>query len=212
MCVIDFNAQEDMSPMCQSNLKEENASSIDKTFNNFPQVGLKENLGVPCEFNGAVCAIYFYVYYYADPKNDNIVYVGKGTGYRAWSHLNKSSNQKLNNLIKSRQAAGFVVRPVIVDFFETDQLALEFEKQLIVEFGREDLSKGTLFNRDDGGTEGHSAGRKIEFRGEIYGSVQSLCREYRINESVFRKRIGLKWTMEQALGLEDKKIYMELLR
>lgn len=202
---MGFNAQEGILYMCESNLEEENITSVNKTFSNFPKVGFGENLGVPCEFNGAVCAIYYYVYYYSDPKNDKIVYVGKGTYYRAWSHLNKSSNRKLHNLIKSRQSAGFLMRPVIVDFFATSQEALDFEKKLILEFGREDLGKGTLFNLDDGGAEGSAAGRKVEFRGEIYGSVQALCREYRIHESVFRTRIGLKWSIEQALGLEEKK-------
>ena len=72
-------------------------------------------------YNGAICSIYFYVYTYEDPKSGNTVYVGKGFGFRAWTHLNLSSSRRLNNLIQARLRDGYNILPTIVEFFETSE-------------------------------------------------------------------------------------------
>ena len=40
----------------------------------------------------------FYVYKYIDPRNNQIIYIGKGKGNRRFYHLNKvKNNPTLNN-------------------------------------------------------------------------------------------------------------------
>lgn len=157
-------------------------------------------------YNGAICSIYFYVYTYEDPKSGNTVYVGKGFGFRAWTHLNLSSSRRLNNLIQARLSDGYNILPTIVEFFETSEEAIELERELITSIGRSDLNLGTLFNVTDGGEGAESVfrGEGIEFRGELYPNVTTLNRKYGVDNSVYRRRIGLNWTMEEALGLVPK--------
>ena len=169
-----------------------------------PTVQLNEHLGEPSNYNGAICQYYFYVYLYRDPKNETPVYVGKGIGYRAWSHLNNSHNKRLSNLISKRHREGYVIRPSILGFFENATDALEAEEKLIASFGRADLSTGSLFNLSDGGDQGWSSGNLIEFRGTTYGSNEALCRNFGVSSSNYRRRINLGWSMEEALGQVEK--------
>ena len=46
-----------------------------------------------------------YVYLYVDPRDNEIFYVGKGRGNRAFEHLSESSDKKKMARIKSIQAA-----------------------------------------------------------------------------------------------------------
>jgi hypothetical protein len=92
----------------------------------------------------------FYVYVYRNPDSNLPVYVGKGTGVRAWSHLKKSSNSQLDELIQSFCKKEVPVLPEIV-FKTSDEFeALAHEAALIVKYGRLDKNTGTLFNRNNG--------------------------------------------------------------
>lgn len=158
------------------------------------------------KYNGALCSIYFYVYSYSDPLTDVVVYIGKGTGYRAWSHLNRSSNRRLNNLIRLRGKQGFEILPTIHGFFESSDEALSQEAKLIEIHGRKDLETGTLFNLTDGGEGalGHVTDEPIEFRGITYPNIAHLTRSFGIKYDNYRRRIGLGWTMEEALEIREK--------
>ena len=149
-----------------------------------------------------------YVYSFTDPKSNQVRYIGKGRGFRAWNHLNLSSNNELHALIKKRERDGVVILPNIIQIFDEgdDAGALDLEQRLIRRYGRKDVGKGSLFNYTDGG-EG-DPGRKteyaIDFRGETYPNQSSLCRAFGATSDNFRRRIGLGWSLPQALGIENK--------
>ena len=107
----------------------------------------------------------FYVYVYKDPrptKNQQPVYVGKGTGARDLSHWSKGSHNKpfqdFLSHIRTRN-----LEPICVRVLETEneQEAFDKEIQLIELYGRRDTKTGTLFNRTDGG-EGASGAIRTE--------------------------------------------------
>lgn len=91
-----------------------------------------------------------YAYIYSDPITYTPFYVGKGTGKRAYRHLNKSHNKRVHAKIKSLQATN--IKPFI-NLIETstEEFALLLEKGLVKLLGRKDLSTGCLYNLDDGG-------------------------------------------------------------
>jgi hypothetical protein len=107
----------------------------------------------------------FYVYVYRDPrpsKNNQPVYVGKGTGDRDLSHWSKGSHNKpFQDFLSHLKRRGLVAAPERV--FETEVEAEAFAKEieLIALYGRRNLNTGTLFNLTDGG-EGGSGTVKTE--------------------------------------------------
>ena len=97
----------------------------------------------------------FYVYVYRDPrptKNNQPVYVGKGTGDRDISHWSKGSHNKpFQDFIAHLKVRGFVAPCARV--FETEVEAEAFTKEieLIALYGRRNTGLGSLFNLTDGG-------------------------------------------------------------
>lgn len=94
----------------------------------------------------------FYAYVYRDPSRDNEpIYVGKGSGRRAWAHLKPIKRrhpftQRLNKMIREN------VQPDIEIIACADEAeAFKIETELIAKFGRKDLRLGTLLNMSDGG-------------------------------------------------------------
>ena len=100
----------------------------------------------------------FYVYVYRDPrpsKNNQPVYVGKGTGDRDVSHwLKGSHNKPFQDFMSHLRQKGLEVHPQRV--LETPDEAAAFAKEieLIAVYGRRNLGTGTLFNLTDGGEGG----------------------------------------------------------
>lgn len=100
----------------------------------------------------------FYVYVYRDPrptKNNQPVYVGKGTGDRDLSHWSRGSHNKpFQDFIAHLKARGLVATCERV--FETENEAEAFAKEveLIALYGRRNLGRGPLFNLTDGGEGG----------------------------------------------------------
>lgn len=94
----------------------------------------------------------FYVYLYRDPLTDEPVYVGKGKGARAESHLwaKARTNDRLKKFIDARSAQGLAVEPEIIAQCDEENAFL-IEQSLIHYFGRADLGKGPLFNYTSGG-------------------------------------------------------------
>ena len=97
----------------------------------------------------------FYVYVYRDPrptKNNQPVYVGKGTGDRDLSHWSRGSHNKpFQDFISHLKARGLVATCERVFESEDEAAAFAKEIELIALYGRRDLGKGTLFNLTDGG-------------------------------------------------------------
>lgn len=148
-----------------------------------------------------------YVYEYNDPKSHKVVYIGKGTGYRAWYHLTNSHNQILYRLINKRTKEGYKILPRIIKFFDykDDNKALDLEKCLIKKYGRKDIKTGTLFNHTDGGDGALGVSiSPVEFRGIIYPNRTALCRKYNIDESVVRTRLKLNWSLAEALNVINR--------
>lgn len=114
----------------------------------------------------------FYVYTYKDPrpsKNLQVVYVGKGTGRRAWDHWEKrtAKNPGLGHLLALLRQLN--LKPVIeiVKEFEDEAEAFAEEMRLIALYGRRDLRTGTLFNLTDGGEGFCNVIRTEEWRTNI---------------------------------------------
>ena len=107
----------------------------------------------------------FYVYVYRDPrpsKNNQPVYVGKGTGNRDLSHWSKGSHNKpFQDFISHLKQRNFVATCERVFETENEQEAFAKEMQLIELYGRRDNKTGALFNRTDGG-EGASGAIRTE--------------------------------------------------
>lgn len=103
----------------------------------------------------------FYVYVYRDPrpsKNNQPVYVGKGTGDRDLSHWSRGSHNKPFQDFISHLKQRDLVAPC-QRVFETENEAEAFAKEveLIALYGRRNLKTGTLFNLTDGGEGGSGA-------------------------------------------------------
>jgi len=108
----------------------------------------------------------FYVYVYRDPrptKNNQPVYVGKGTGDRDLSHWSRGSHNKpFQDFIAHLKVRGLVALCERVLETESEAEAFAKEIKLIALYGRRDLKKGPLFNLTDGGEGASGAIRTDE--------------------------------------------------
>jgi hypothetical protein len=149
----------------------------------------------------------FYVYVYRDPrpsKNNEPVYIGKGTGDRDISHWSRGSHNKpfqdFISHLKQRRLVATAQR-----VFETKNEGEAFAKEveLIRLYGRRDLKTGTLFNRTDGG-EGASGYVKNDAEKEVdrHGTLLNWQKpEYRAK--VIAAQIAAQNTPE-ALAIKSK--------
>ena len=132
----------------------------------------------------------FYVYIYKDPrptKNQQVVYVGKGTGDRAWYHWN---NRVRHNkgfgafLALLRREKLEPVIEIIKDGLDEAEAFYE-EMRLIALYGRRDLNTGTLFNLTDGGEGFSGAVRTEEWKENI---SKSLLTEEQVSRNAIAAR------------------------
>jgi hypothetical protein len=94
---------------------------------------------------------YFYTYIYYDPSRDNEpIYVGKGTKERAWKHFYRKNMHPFTQRLQFMKKNS--IKPIIGIYAGLDEeLAHLIEEELIAKFGRKDLGKGPLLNLTDGG-------------------------------------------------------------
>lgn len=93
----------------------------------------------------------FYTYFYFDSKLFEPIYVGKGTGERAFFHLtSKCTNKQLSGRLKKLKDDNLDPEIFILNA-QNELTAHAFETFWIKVFGRKDLKLGTLFNHTDGG-------------------------------------------------------------
>jgi len=117
----------------------------------------------------------FYVYTYRDTrpsKNNQIIYVGKGQGQRAYAHWEKVVHQNRGFgavLAKLRQLGLTPLITIGKEFTEEAEAFVE-EMRLIAELGRRDLGTGALFNLTDGGEGTAGALRTVEWKANIRAS------------------------------------------
>lgn len=136
-----------------------------------------------------------YVYVYRDPrptKNNQPVYVGKGTGDRDLSHWSRGSHNKpFQDFIAHLKVRGLVAPCERV--FETEVEAEAFAKEieLIALYGRRNTGTGTLFNLTDGGEGASGAIRSEEEKAHL--RVESLDKwqrpEYRAKVVAAQKAV-----------------------
>lgn len=85
----------------------------------------------------------YYTYMLIDPRTDSPFYIGKGTGDRAWSHLDGKAgtyNTYKDNKINKILQLGLCPHVEIVEYFEDEKLAYDSEARLIESIGLDNLT------------------------------------------------------------------------
>lgn len=111
----------------------------------------------------------FYVYLYIDPRNDEIFYVGKGKGNRAFSHLSAvSENDKVDRINDIRKDKLEPIIEVLIHGIESEKMAKKIEASVIDLVG---MDKLTNIQR---GYESREFGRKsLEQLVSLYQSEEA---------------------------------------
>ena len=156
-----------------------------------------------------------YVYLYQSPEDGAPIYVGKGWGDRAWSHVEiaaRNPEQHRNKYFARTLAKwlreGHKIEPQIVQVFETHEAALQLEIELIRKYGRHNIKTGTLLNLTDGGEGTAGRGLQIEVDGVNYPTIREACLKYGQDEAALRNRINVHgYTVGQAFGIEPPPAY-----
>jgi hypothetical protein len=87
----------------------------------------------------------YYVYCHRNPITNEIFYIGKGSGPRAY--ITQSRGQYWKNYVKKY---GIPIVEILYDNLEENE-SFTLEKYLIESLGRKDLGTGILVNTSDGG-------------------------------------------------------------
>lgn len=88
--------------------------------------------------------LYYYVYVYIDPTNDEIFYVGKGKGNRVFSHLNDLKETEKTKYIRNLKMQGIKPRIEIIIHGIPENIALRVEAAIIDLLGIENLTNRQL--------------------------------------------------------------------
>ena len=132
----------------------------------------------------------YYCYLYIDPsRNNEPIYVGKGSGGRAYHHLKLKRVNPFINRLKSMKKIG--VEPIIKFLCKDvdEEFAFFCEQEAINWYGRKDLGKGPLLNLTDGG-EGSSGvkwSEESKARLRLSQLGKKLSEEHKIKLSVVLK-------------------------
>ena len=152
----------------------------------------------------------FYIYYHIDPRNNEIRYIGKGSGRRAWAfHRGRGHHRNWINKLKS---LGMKPLVKIVEYLECEIEAYAKEKLLI----KIEKEKGTsLCNISEGGNCGPRLSGK---NNAMYGkSRPDLAKRNKKNkgkslEEIYGKekankiKISLSKSLEEKLGYKRAEI------
>lgn len=89
----------------------------------------------------------YYVYELIDPRTDLPFYIGKGKDNRVYFHFSeksraKSENPKKYDKIQKIRKDGYEPRIRIVEYFQNENEAYEYEESLIKKYGRKDIDVG----------------------------------------------------------------------
>lgn len=115
----------------------------------------------------------YYVYELIDPRVNLPFYVGKGKNKRVYFHLSektraKSENPKKYDKIQKIRKEGYEPEIKIVQYFEDENDAYEYEEKLIKTYGRKDIDEnGILTNICENSRPPKLKGRTYQ---EIYGN------------------------------------------
>ena len=91
----------------------------------------------------------YYVYELIDPRVNLPFYVGKGKGNRVYFHLSEQSRAKSDNFkkfdkIKKIRKEGYEPQIKIVEYFENENDAYDYEEELIKKYGKRDIDEGGI--------------------------------------------------------------------
>ena len=128
-----------------------------------------------------------YVYALKEPDTEEVFYIGKGTGYRAWAHLKPSMwknprntcNPFLYYKIKSIFDDG--KQPEVEILFDniTEEHAYSIEADLISQHGRRFVDGGSLFNISDY-SGGNRKGKSIVWSEERKNAHRNYWKDKRV--------------------------------
>lgn len=116
---------------------------------------------------------------YLDPSQDlDPIYVGKGHGDRAYTHLtHQDLSRPFYRHLHTMRLNGVEPRIIVIQHDMDEVSAWALEMDLIAEFGRKDMKTGTLFNRSAGG-EGPSYDRRKLVMNNMIGDITTLKRPH----------------------------------
>lgn len=145
----------------------------------------------------------YYVYLHINIEKNEIFYVGKGKGNRAY--CSKKRNKHWTNIVNK-----YDYDILIIEDNLSEDVALEREKFYIKKIGRKDLGEGTLVNMNDGGSGFDSnkppwnKGLKNPYTEDQLSKMRVNKRKYTDEEKDMRSKI-MKGKNTWMLGKKHKK-------
>ena len=136
----------------------------------------------------------FYVYGHYKYDTGEVFYIGKGQGDRRNSEVDRSLHWK--HIVKKH---GYWSD--IIEEFETEEDAFQYEKDVIAFFGRRDLGTGILVNLTEGGIGVRSP--SVETREKMAAAKRGKKRQPHSEETKMKmraKRIGNTYNVGRKLG------------
>lgn len=112
----------------------------------------------------------YYVYELIDPRVNLPFYIGKGKGKRVYFHLSEKSRAKSDNFkkfdkIKKIRKEGYEPEIKIVQYFEDENDAYDYEEKLIKKYGKRDIDEGGIL------TNICESSRPPKLRGRTYQEI-----------------------------------------
>lgn len=148
----------------------------------------------------------FYVYQYRDPRNNEVIYIGKGQGGRAYHHLTRCHNPILRGKIQHIREQN--LEPIIEFVLEnaTEEYAHFIEETFIAAYGRINLGTGTLCNFTDGGEGTSGMIISEEHRKRIGDAAQNRTPEAlrRISESSKNRRPSAETIKKRSESMRNR--------
>lgn len=150
----------------------------------------------------------FYVYTYRDPrptKNNQVVYVGKGAGRRAWHHWEKQvkGNKGFGSLLALLRRECLVPTIDIVSRHDSELDAFAEEIRLIGVYGRRDLGTGSLFNLTDGGEGLAGAVRTAEWSARISAALLMPAQVSRNSAAAFARWVDEAYRLRAVSAIRE---------
>lgn len=144
----------------------------------------------------------YYIYFHINLVSNEVFYVGKGKGRRAWSKGNRNPHWK--NIVSKYGYRVYIVKDGL-----TDEEAKIREIYYIKEIGRKDLGLGSLVNFTNGGDGGNGVIRSEEQKQKMseHRKGKTFSDEHRKNISISKKGIkGNFKSDEQKAKISERQL------
>lgn len=159
----------------------------------------------------------FYVYVYKDPRpsnNQRVVYVGKGTGNRAWQHWHKAvhGNKGFGNFLALlRRDKLEPIIEIVQDNLPEAEAFVE-EMRLIELYGRRDLKTGYLFNLTAGGDGFADIVRTPEWSQNISATLSTDAHKSRQSIATSKLWANKEWRAKTTQAIREALKDPEVIR